>query len=263
MKNYQATRGKIKNFLTALKERFSTSEWKEFEPNEFCKEFQVSFILPQILKKEGYLYQEYKDGICSLMLSKNIMSANEVTIHKKLREYCNKSARKSALKKKKIKAKNVVQPKFNFNKKEKKVKIISVSVGLNFYNTIIYDCKKNGLNVSQWMFNKLGAGSNVAPIEITPNVNLASIKKAISLNAPKKRGRPVSTQINKTSNNLVGEVYNYKPIKMAEIVNSKTTHTLESAETKIKSLETIMNLFSKGIINNEELQSLKVGILNK
>lgn len=263
MKNYQATRSKIKNFLTALKERFSKTEWREFEPNEFCKEFQVSFILPQILKKEGYIYQEYKDGICSIWLAHDIMSANEVTLHKKLRDYCNKSARKSALKKKKVKAKNVVQPKFNFNKKEKKSKIISVSVGLNFYNSIIDDCKKNGLNVSQWMFNKLGAGSNVTPIEITPNLNLESIKKPISLNAPKKRGRPVTKVTTKTSNNLVGEVYNIQSIQTNEVVNSKTIHSIESAETKIKSLETIMSLYNNGVINQQELENLKYGVLNK
>jgi len=244
MKNYQATRGKIKNFLTALKERFSIDEWKKFEPNEFCKEFEVSFILPQILKKEGYLYQEYKDSICYLMLSKNIKSANEVNIHYKLREYCNKSAKKSALKKKKIKAKNVVQPKFNFNKKEKRVKVMQVSVGLNFYNSVIADCKNNGITVSQWIFNKLGAGENVAPIEKTKNANPELIKKEILQDKSKKRGRPTST--------LKDKVY-----------NEKTIYTIESAENKIKSLETIMNLYTKGVINNEVLQSLKVGILNK
>jgi hypothetical protein len=265
MKNYQATRGKIKNFLTALKERFSIDEWKKFEPNEFCKEFEVSFILPQILKKEGYLYQEYKDSICYLMLSKNIMSANEVNLHYKLREYCNKSARKSALKKKKIKAKNVVQPKFNFNKKEKRVKVMQVTVGLNFYNSVIADCKNNGLSVSQWIFNKLVASENVAPIEKTKNVNLGLVKKAPlqdtppSNAKPNRRGRPITKQFNTPSNNI--EKLVSTPI--VEVYNSKTIHTIESAETKIKSLETIMNLYTKGVINNEELQSLKVGILNK
>jgi hypothetical protein len=244
MKNYQATRGKIKNFLTALKERFSINEWKKFEPNEFCKEFEVSFILPQILKKEGYLYQEYKDSICYLMLSKNITSANEENLHYKLREYCNKSAKKSALKKKKIKAKNVSQSTLNFNKKEKRVKVMQVTVGLKFYNSVILDCKNKGLTISQWMFNKLGAGENVAPIEKTKNPNQELVKKAILQDKPKKRGRPISILKNK-------------------VYNEKTIYTIESAENKIKSLETIMNLFTKGVINNEELQSLKVGILNK
>jgi dGTP triphosphohydrolase len=243
MKNYQATRTKIKNYITALKERFSTTEWREFDPNEFCKEFKVSFILPQILKKEEYYNHQYKDGKSFMKLSLNIMMANEVTIHNKLREYCNKSAKKIALKKKKIKAKNVVQPKFNFNKKERKVKVMSVSVGLNFYNSVIDDCKNKGITVSQWMFNKLGASENVV-IKKTKNVKPELFKKAILQVTPKKRGRPISI--------LKDRVYNEKNI-----------YTIESAENKIKSLETIMNLFTNGVINNEELQSLKVGILNK
>jgi hypothetical protein len=264
MKNYQATRGKIKNFLDALKQRYTTTEWREYEPNELCKEFNVSFILPQILKKEGYYYQVYKDGISLIMLSNNITMSSEVTIHNKLREYCNKSARKSALKKKKIKAKNVSQSTLNFNKKEKRVKVMQVTVGLNFYNSVIADCKNNGLSVSQWIFNKLVASENVAPVEKTKNVNLGLVKKAplqdTPLNAkPNRRGRPISKQFNTPNNNI--EKLVSTPI--VEVYNSKTIHTIESAETKIKSLETIMSLFNNGVINQQELQSLKVGILNK
>jgi hypothetical protein len=265
MKNYQATRGKIKNFLDALKQRYTTTEWREYEPNELCKEFNVSFIVPQIFKKEGYYYQVYKDGISLIMLSNNITMSSEVTIHNKLREYCNKSARKSALKKKKIKAKNIVQPKFNFNKKEKRVKVMQVTVGLNFYNSVIADCKNNGLSVSQWIFNKLVASENVAPIEKTKNVNIGLVKKASLQDTPptnakpNRRGRPITKQFNTPSNNI--EKLVSTPI--VEVYNSKTIHTIESAENKIKSLETIMNLYTKGVINNEELQSLKVGILNK
>jgi hypothetical protein len=94
------------------------------------------------------------------------------------------------------------------------------------------------------MFNKLGAGENVAPIEKTKNANPELIKKEILQDKSKKRGRPTSI--------LKDKVY-----------NEKTIYTIESAENKIKSLETIMNLFTKGVINQQELQSLKVGILNK
>jgi hypothetical protein len=267
MKNYQATRGKIKNYLDALKQRFSTSEWRNFEPNELCKEFKVSFILPQILKKEGYYQHYYKDGKSFMMLSQNIKMSNEVTIHNKLREYCNKSAKKIALKKKKIKAKNIVQPKFNFNKKEKLVKVMSVSVGLNYYNSVIADCKSKGLTVSKWMFNKLGASENVVPIEKTKNVKPELVKKAFlqqtpTNTKPNRRGRPLSKQFNVPYNNKEKVVYN-SPIEMDEVYNSVTIHSIESAETKIKSLETIMSLYNNGVINHEELQSLKVGILNK
>lgn len=257
MKNYQATRSKIKNFLDALKQRYTTSEWREYEPNELCKEFKVSFIVPQIFKKEGYYYQQYKDGISSIMLSQNIMMSSEVTIHNKLREYSNKSARKCALKKKKIKAKNIVQPKFNFNKKEKRVKVMSVSVGLNYYNSVIADCISKGLTVSKWMFNKLGASENVVPIEKTKNLKSELVKKALlqqtpTNTKPNRRGRPLSKQFNVPYNN-----------KEKEVFNSKTIHSIESAETKIKSLETIMSLFNNGVINQQELENLKYGVLNK
>jgi hypothetical protein len=247
MKNYQATRGKIKNLLDALKQRFSTTEWREFNPIDYCKEFNVSFILPQVLKKEGYYYNEYKDRKCYIMLSKNIMMSNEIVIHNKLREYCNKYARKSSLKKKKIKAKNVVQPKFNFNKKEKKVKVISVSVGLNFYNSVIADCKNKGISISRWMFNKLEADKNVALIEKTKNIELdkKDVLQQIPTNTkPNRRGRPIQI--------LKDRVY-----------NEKTIYTIESTETKIKSLETIMSLYNNGVINIQELENLKYGVMNK
>jgi hypothetical protein len=86
------------------------------------------------------------------------------------------------------------------------------------------------------MYSKLGASEKVAPIQ----------KQNI-----KKRGRPLTNKLINT------------PTKDKEVYISKTVHTIESAENKIKSLETIMNLFTNGVINNEELQSLKVGILNK
>ena len=54
MKNFEATRGKIKMYLNALKERYSTVEWREYHANKICKEFQVSVLLPQLLKNEGY-----------------------------------------------------------------------------------------------------------------------------------------------------------------------------------------------------------------
>jgi hypothetical protein len=255
MKNYQVTRGKIKNYLDALKQRFSTSEWRNFEPNELCQEFKVSFILPQILKKEGYYQHYYKDGKSFMMLSQNIKMSNEVTIHNKLREYCNKSAKKIALKKKKIKAKNIVQPKFNFNKKEKLFKVMSVSVGLNYYNSVIADCKSKGLTVSKWMFNKLEADKNVALIEKTKNIELDQkdlLQQTPTNTKPNRRGRPLSKQFNVPYNN-----------KEKEVFNSKTIHSIESAETKIKSLETIMSLYNNGVINQQELENLKYGVLNK
>jgi hypothetical protein len=256
MKNFEATRGKFKNYLDALKQRFSTSEWKEYQSNEFCKEFGVSVILPQILKKEGYYHYENKDGIPLIMLSQKIMTLSEVTIHNKLRDYCNKSAKKNALKRKKIKAKNVVQSTLNFNKKESKPKVISTSVGLNLYNSIVDDCKNKGITISKWMYSKLGASDLVPTTEkpITKKVlDLKLLKKVYSNAEPKnkkleKRGRPLK-------NNTIHLLTKPDVVELPK--------TIESTETKIKSLETIMNLFTKGLINQEELQSLKVGILNK
>ena len=257
MKNFEITRNKFKNYLEAFKQRFSTTEWREYQSNELCKEFGVSVILPQILKKEGYYHYENKDSVPLIMLSQKIMTLSEVTIHNKLRDYCNKSAKKNALKRKKIKAKNVVQSTLNFNKKEKKPKVISTSVGLNLYNSIINDCKNKGITVSKWMYSKLGASDLVAPTENTvmkKEVDFRLLKKTYSNTKPKnknfeKRGRPLE---NSNAIHLLSKV---------DVV--ELPKTIESTENKIKSLETIMNLFTKGLINQQELQSLKMDILNK
>jgi hypothetical protein len=127
MKNYEATRSKIKLYLNALKERFSTSEWKEYHASEICKEFGITVTLPQILKNEGYYHYEHKNGIPSMMLSQKIMLINEILAHNKIREYCNQSKERTAIKqlqnkeKDKIKKKRLDAKAANKSKKEKRM----------------------------------------------------------------------------------------------------------------------------------------------
>lgn len=267
MKNFQATRGKIKNYLDALKQRFSTSEWNEYQAHEITKEFGVTVTLPQILKKDGYYHYEHKEGKPLMMLSSKIFTLDEYTLHEMIRVYQKQSVNRAKLKKiqKKQQNKNKVAKKVY--QKEDAFKVMSIRVGRNFYNSILEDCNKKDITVSKWVMTKLVAGEFNQPIEKPRNQNLELVRKTLLANTtqnpkPKKRGRPLTTQFNKPL--VIKEtLFPITPIPTTDVYSSKTTHTIESAETKIKSLETIMNLFSKGIINNEELQSLKVGILNK
>jgi hypothetical protein len=81
---------------------------------------------------------------------------------------------------------------------------------------------------------------------------ITNVKTAIK---PKvKRGRPYNTNSGMSNQ----EVYH-----ASDKVIEQTEVKVDAAEAKIKSLETIMNLFLKGIINAQELESLKKGILNK
>lgn len=265
MKNFQATRGKIKNYLDALKQRFSTSEWNHYQAHEITKEFGVTVTLPQILKKDGYYHYEHKEGKPLMMLSSKIFTLDEYALHEMIREYQRQSKNRLELKKLKKRASNKLYGSKNKYQKEEDFKVMSIRVGRNFYNSILEDCRKKDITVSRWVMSKLVSGEFTQPMEKPRNLNLELVRKTLLGNTQekpksKKRGRPLTSQFNKPM--VIKEtVFPITPV--TEVYSSKTTHTLESAETKIKSLETIMNLFSKGIINNEELQTLKVGILNK
>jgi signal peptidase I len=154
MKNFEATRGKIKMYLNALKERYSTVEWREYHANKICKEFQVSVLLPQLLKNEGYYHYEHK-GVPSMMLSEKIVMLSEVSAHNKIREFCKESnerksvrnlqnKEKDKLNKKRLDAKAVnkakkevyLQNQFNFTNRgfgQEGYKTLSIKVGRNFY----------------------------------------------------------------------------------------------------------------------------------
>ena len=328
MKNFEATRSKIKNYLNALKERFSTSEWKEFKSNELCKEFSISVTLPQILKSEGYYHYEHKNGVPSMMLSQKIMMLSEVTAHNKIREYCNQSKERKAIKqiqkkekdklnKKRLEAKaynkskkeEYLQNKLNFNRLDinamgaayghEGFKTLSIKVGRNFYESILLDCEKKGISANQWIIKKLVAGE-IESQEPPREQSIAEIKESL-LNNPEfkdsfkrseiptiKRSRPFSNpnrelikialENKEFLDNLKSQIPTeiegaYYPKTKTGMSNQETLKMITKyhqpeieqtdAETKIKSLETIMNLFLKGIINTEELENLKKGILNK
>jgi len=235
MKNFSETRSKIKNYLNALNERFSTVEWREYHSNEICREFGVSVILPQLLKKEGYYYYQNKNSVPYMMISHKIGNINEVTLHNKLLEFCRNSYKK-VQKKEKIERVGY----------KKNYKNLTIKVGMDFYEKIIANCQKENISVSQWLESKL------ASIEYDYNKN----------NKPtKKLGRPPLKKSGWFSefdpNKIVERLKNEERIKI------KTIEPVESAETKIKSLETIMSLFTNGVINQQELESLKKGVLTK
>jgi len=321
MKNFDATRSKIKNYLTALKERFSTTEWKDYRANDICKEFGITVTLPQILKSEGYYHYEHKNGVPQMILSEKIMMLSEVTAHNKIREYCNLSKERKAikqlqkkekdkLKKKRLDAKAAVkskkdkylQSKTNFvpvpspnyvTDGSEGYKNLTVRVGRKFYEEILIDCRHKGLTISEWLVSKLVEDKDVIESQEPPTEKTMSEIKEGLLNNPEfkdsfKRSIYKSVKPIRQANELIEkldeieyapsitgvyypktetgkankEFYNmieryHAPAKVIQEAESK----VEAAETKIKSLETIMNLFLKGIINAEELESLKKGIL--
>lgn len=315
MKNFEATRSKIKNYLDALKERFSTTEWKEFKSNDLCKEFSVTVTLPQILKNEGYYHYEHKNGIPSIILSQKIMMLSEVSAHNKIREYCNQSKERIAIKKLQKKEKEKLNKKrleakaVNKAKKDKYIqskeirnfaipshsfvtdgsegyKNLTVRVGRKFYEEILIDCRHKGINISEWLVSKLvdQLDPTIESQEPPKEQSIAEIKETL-YNNPEfkdsfkrsemptiKRGRPFVGEIEgayypKTQTGAfypktkIG-VANQETLKMITKYHQPEIEQTD-AETKIKSLETIMNLFLKGIINAEELENLKKGILNK
>ena len=229
MKNFEATRGKIKMYLNALKERYSTVEWREYHANKICKEFQVSVLLPQLLKNEGYYHYEHK-GVPSMMLSEKIVMLSEVSAHNKIREFCKESnerksvrnlqnKEKDKLNKKRLDAKAVnkakkevyLQNQFNFTNRgfgQEGYKTLSIKVGRNFYkNTILIDCEKNDLTVTEWITKKLVAGEVIESQEPPKEQTIGEIKKSLLNNPqfkdsfknpePAKRGRKPKAIIEK------------------------------------------------------------------
>jgi len=307
MKNYEATRSKIKLYLNALKERFSTSEWKEYHASEICKEFGITVTLPQILKNEGYYHYEHKNGIPSMMLSQKIMLINEIIAHNKIREYCNLSKERNAIKqiqkkeKEKLKKKRLDAKAANKAKKEQYLqkegfvafggnwgddvpfKNIGIKEGRNLYNQLYVECKRQGIDIKD-LFTSILENQNPPREQSIPQIkenllNNPQFKDSFKSTIPTydkakiyKSVKPIrqANELIEKLDEIEGAYYpktktgasNQEVLKMVskyhEPVNEQT-----DAEIKIKSLESIMNLFLKGIINAEELESLKKGILNK
>jgi hypothetical protein len=307
MKNYEATRSKIKLYLNALKERFSTCEWKEYHASEICKEFGITVTLPQILKNEGYYHYEHKNGIPSMMLSEKIMLINEIIAHNKIREYCNLSKERNAIKqiqkkeKEKLKKKRLDAKAANKAKKEQYLqkegfvafggnwgddvpfKNIGIKEGRNLYNQLYVECKRQGIDIKD-LFTSILENQNPPREQSIPQIkenllNNPQFKDSFKSTIPTydkakiyKSVKPIrqANELIEKLDEIEGAYYpktktgasNQEVLKMVskyhEPVNEQT-----DAEIKIKSLESIMNLFLKGIINAEELESLKKGILNK
>lgn len=266
MKNFDVTRGKFKNYLDALKERFNTNEWKEFQSNDLCKEFGVSVILPQILKKEGYYHYENKDSIPMIMLSQKIYTLSEIVAHSKVREYC-KLSREKQLKKnkpKKVKA-NPKQISLEFQSKKPKLtkeykregyKNVNIKLSLDFYDEILFECHKKNISVTQWIASKLVDDNKKDTTNYDHTKNIDKLGFYNFVKPVKKRGRP--------QKNI--SVVNYTPkeveAKEPTQISIKDTQPIVGAESKVKSLETIMALFTKDLINKKELEILTNGILS-
>ena len=143
-------------------------------------------------------------------------------------------------------------------------------------NTILIDCEKNDLTVTEWITKKLVAGEVIESQEPPKEQTIGEIKQSLHNNPqfkdsfkkpePAKRGRPFMIEQRGNSNSGMSNQEVFKMIDRyhaPDKVIQQTEVKVDAAETKIKSLETIMNLFLKGIINTQELESLKKGILNK
>jgi len=245
MKNFGETRSKIKNYLNALNERFSTNEWNEYRSNNICREFGVSIILPQILKEEGFYYYQHKDGVPFIMLSHKIGNLNESILHNKLLEF----SRNSYKKKKQKEEQNQIG-----------YKNLTIQVSMEFYKKILIDCEKRNISVTQWLSSKLVSDNEFSIDYIKPAKKLGRppmdyVKPAKKLGRPPLKKTGWFSDFDK--NKIVERLKNKEKVKI------KTIEPVESAETKIKSLETIMSLFTNGVINQQELESLKKGVLTK
>ena len=96
MKNYDNTRAKIKNYLTALKQRFNNFQSIEYN-RQMTKEFGVSATIPGLLKNGNYIQFENK----YLKLNPSINTLNEIDLHRMVLNYCNDSKRKINIRKEK------------------------------------------------------------------------------------------------------------------------------------------------------------------
>jgi hypothetical protein len=107
MRNFQATREKIQNYLDALKERYSNTELKSIDFKELRQEFGVSALISTVLKQNGMI------GISDnkVILFDRIYRTNGTEVHKKIMEYSADSAQRRKKRKYKKKQKTLFEPK--------------------------------------------------------------------------------------------------------------------------------------------------------
>ena len=343
MRNYEATRGKIKNYLTALKERYSTTEWKEFTPAEIAKEFGVSVTLPLLLKKGGYLFQENK----KMMLSQKINNIDEIQAHTKVLDYCNDSKHRISVRNAKKKEKAKIKAEKLKKKKEAEEQkrqiemlkqrksqnaipsvsddLVTIHVPYDTYKILDTISANMTISISELIGFTVKEINNFAHNEeiITlftnklideplveksflrafdafydkadappPQISFAELKERLrkdpkyssyfNTQAKKTAGRPSKTQISSSEtlseNPAYLEALRNAPASpeyqnpMSAIVNkekdyrqsiSNSSAEIDLLQSKLKSLDTIMNLYTTGVINKEELDNLKKGIINK
>jgi hypothetical protein len=227
MKNYEQVRSKIKLFLNAIKERYSTTEFREYEPVSLSREFGISFLLPNILKKHGYFYHQRKDFLSKLMLSEKFWTLDEDLAHKFILDYSKAASKRKKIRvnkeklkeEKKAQKQEIVQKRLDSkthykdlgNKYKKEIdgatKTISVRLPYSIYKDILIECKRTNSNVTKY-FNQLikdsGVEDNYPPkqksideikdtLRKDPNFK-DSFKNQLELPLPKsiKRGSPYS-----------------------------------------------------------------------
>jgi hypothetical protein len=181
MKKYEQVRSKIKNYIDALKERYSTNELRVHHPEVFSKEFGVSFTLPMLLKKNGYTYCETNNYVTKIMLTPKFWTLDEVTAHILVLEYSKaayhrkqKRIKKEKLKEEKAKEKELkkqennevtqkrLDSKTHYEKVRRKykkrlkedTKTIGVRIPYSDYEAILLECKRTNSNVTKY-FNQL------------------------------------------------------------------------------------------------------------
>jgi hypothetical protein len=321
MRNYEATRAKIKNYLTALKERYSTNEWKDFEPHTLCREFGVSVTLPLLLKKGGYLFNENK----KMMLSQKINNIDEVQAHTKILDYCNDSKHRIALRnakkkeKAKIKADKLKKKKLAEeqklsleNEKEAKANGVNINLPIEIYQLIQSYAETFKIDVIDFIsltfreldnviFNdslypihqklskepaiqenykrilkELGTELELGPPPAQPSIeqikenlrNDPEFRSSFNKNyqLPKKTaGRPKTPATLSDDPAYLEALRNAPsvPSTNLSIQNTDSSTEFDKLQSKIKSLESLVGLFTQGIISKQELETLKFGLLNK
>jgi len=105
---------KIAMYLTALKERYSKDDWKEFHPNELRKEFNLTAIMPTVLIQNKYLSVKragVRPNRSFVKLNESIFTVRPETIHKRLKEYGSISIKRNKkIKQKTKKPSTSIQP---------------------------------------------------------------------------------------------------------------------------------------------------------
>lgn len=205
MKKYEEVRSKIKNYIDALKERYSTEEFRVHHPEGFSKEFGVSFTLPMLLKNNGYTYCQTNNYVTKLMLTPKFWTLDEVTAHILVLEYSKaayhrkqKRIKKEKLKEEKAKQKELkkqennevtqkrLDSKTHYEKVRRKykkrlkedTKTIGVRIPYSNYEAILLECKRTNSNVTKYL-NQLIKDSGLDSYKAPAQKSIEEIKHTL------------------------------------------------------------------------------------